>query len=182
MAWLQRETTKEDEIWVFCDHMDVSCVIYVDCIVVWGCIILTFVGFQVDPTVFRSNCIVCLTKVDSCKALWVVADAQFPGHAVWENKHTHPQTQINSCTVHVLSTGGASAWKPKKGTLSVFHARRRVRKTQNYHRVNNTRYACGKQFYLKPCLGCVDLQMNWYFFNKLSYYVSYFNSKSKNHI
>lgn len=42
----------------------------------------TFVRFQADPAAFGSNGIVHLTKVDSCKALRVVADFQLPDHAV----------------------------------------------------------------------------------------------------
>lgn len=43
---------------------------------------LTLVRFQVDPAVLGSNGIVHLTKVDSCKALRVVADFQLPSHYI----------------------------------------------------------------------------------------------------
>lgn len=50
---------------------------------------LTFACFQDDPAVFGSKGIVHLAKIDSCKALRVVADFQLPSHTVWENTHKH---------------------------------------------------------------------------------------------
>lgn len=71
---------------------------------------LTFVRFEVDSAEFGSNSIVRFTKVDSRKALRVVADFQLPSDTVWENTHTHTHRLthvLHMCTFAIHTVQGA---------------------------------------------------------------------------